>query len=72
VGRKATGPFGIAGLPKFQVSCRDRIAVALSKQQSGFCFWRKLIQEEIGESMENSTLFLILYENFVDQLRTDK
>jgi hypothetical protein len=31
-----------------------------------------LAQKEIGESMKNSTLFLILYENLVDQLRTDK
>jgi hypothetical protein len=32
VGRKATGPTGIAGLPELQVSCRNRIAMALSKR----------------------------------------
>jgi hypothetical protein len=36
VGRKATGPTGIAGLPNGNE--RNRVAVAHQFQQSGFCF----------------------------------
>ena len=54
VGRKATGPSGIAGLPKLQTSCRNRIALALSKRESGFCFQGAYPVGDRG-NMEKST-----------------
>jgi len=49
VGRKATGPSGIAGLPK----SRDRVAVASIKMVIRSLFLGKLIMKEIRENMKN-------------------
>jgi len=56
VGRKATDPIGIAGLPKLQVSCRDRITRALSSGNPVFVSC-KAYPGRNRENMENSRVF---------------
>ncbi len=52
MGRKATGPSGIAGLPKLDQ--RNRITVAELKRVIRFLFfWRKPMSEEIRNKVEN-------------------
>ena len=54
MGRKATGPLGIAGLPKLQANCSNRIPVVLSKGNPVFVFGKGYLVR-IASNMEKPT-----------------